>query len=361
MSSWYQHDPMTALAAKEAAQRLAFAPIAFHAALSLRDLGILSALDAAGSAGLTIKQTAERTSLSDYGVGVLLDMGLSARIVTEIDGRYALARVGHFLLHDAMTRANMNFTADVCYRGMAQLSESVRGGEPAGLREFGNWPTIYEGLSQLPQDVRSSWFGFDHYYSDNAFGELLPRVFAGQPRRLVDIGANTGRWALRCCAFDPTVELTLVDLPQQLAVAMANLHAAGFGARVKAHPLDLLDASQALPDDGDVWWMSQFLDCFSPLQVVDILSRVRAAMPASARLYILESFPDRQRFESAAYSLNAASLYFTCLANGNSRFYRCDDFLALVRSAGLELVEQVDGIGLGHSLLQLRRGDQLGA
>ena len=107
---------------------------------------------------------------------------------------------------------------------------------------------------------------------------------------------------------------------------------------------------------GDVWWMSQFLDCFSPRQVVDILRRVRAAMPPDATLYILESFWDRQRFEAAAYSLNATSLYFTCLANGNSRFYRCGDFLELVREAGLTLIEQVDGIGLGHSLLRLRAG-----
>ncbi len=361
MSSWYQHDPMTALAAKEAAQRLAFAPIAFQAALSLRDLGILSALDTAGHAGLTLAEIAERTGVSVYGASVLLDMGLSARIVIETDGRFALARMGHFLLHDAMTRANMNFTADVCYRGMAQLSESVRRGAPSGLREFGNWPTIYEGLSQLPEEVRRSWFGFDHYYSDSAFSELLPRVLAGKPARLVDIGANTGRWALRCCAFDAAVELTLVDLPQQLQVAMTNVQAAGHGARVQAHPLDILDARQPLPNAGEVWWMSQFLDCFAPLQVIDILRRVRLAMPADARLYILESFPDRQRFESAAYSLNAASLYFTCVANGNSRFYRCDDFLALVSAAGLELVEQVDGIGLGHSLLQLRCGKCPGA
>ena len=83
MTTWYQHDPMSALEAKEAAQRLAFAPIAFQAALSLRDLGILAAVDASGAQGLTATEIAERTGVSAYGVGVLLDMGLSARIVTE--------------------------------------------------------------------------------------------------------------------------------------------------------------------------------------------------------------------------------------------------------------------------------------
>ncbi|GAL02437.1 biotin synthesis protein bioC [Photobacterium aphoticum] len=44
----YQHDPLNALQAKTEAQKLAFAPIVFHTARTLRDLGILAALDAAG-------------------------------------------------------------------------------------------------------------------------------------------------------------------------------------------------------------------------------------------------------------------------------------------------------------------------
>lgn len=354
MTAWYQEDPMSALEAKEAATRLAFAPIAFQAALSLRDLGLLAVLDEAGAMGLDLAGVAGRSGVSVYGCGVLLDMGLSARVVCQRDGRFTLSRIGHFLLHDGMTRANMDFTAEVCWRPLAHLSDAIRSGTPAGLVEFGRWPTIYQGLSQLPEPARRAWFAFDHYYSDRAFGELLPRVFVSKPRRIVDIGANTARFALRCCAHDADAQLTLVDLPQQLEVAMANVRAAGVVGRVTAHPADLLDPGQPLPRDGDVYWMSQFLDCFSPDQVVSILRRVRVAMPAHATLSIVELFPDRQRFESAAYSLNATSLYFTCLANGNSRFYRCEDFLGLVREAGLQLVEQIDGIGLGHSLLQLR-------
>lgn len=354
MTAWYQEDPMSALEAKEAATRLAFAPVAFQAALSLRDLGLLAALDAAGASGLDLTDVAVHSGVSVYGCGVLLDMGLSARVVSQRDGRFRLTRMGHFLLHDGMTRANMDFTAEVCWRPLAHLSQAIRERLPVGLSEFGRWPTIYQGLSQLPEPARRAWFAFDHYYSDRAFGELLPRVFAGKPRRIVDIGANTARFALRCCAHDPQVQLTLVDLPQQLAVALANVRAAGVESRARPHPADLLDPDQPLPGDGDVYWMSQFLDCFAPAQVVSILRRVRAVMPADATLCIVELFPDRQRFESAAYSLNATSLYFTCLANGNSRFYRCEDFLGLVREAGLQLVDQVDGVGLGHSLLRLR-------
>jgi hypothetical protein len=103
--------------------------------------------------------------------------------------------------------------------------------------------------------------------------------------------------------------------------------------------------------------MSQFLDCFAPMEILAILRRVHAAMRADAKVYILEMFCDRQQFEAATYSLNATSLYFTCLANGNSRFYRSDDFIAIVREAGFVVVEDIDDIGLGHTLLRLQAGE----
>ncbi len=102
--------------------------------------------------------------------------------------------------------------------------------------------------------------------------------------------------------------------------------------------------------------MSQFLDCFSPMEILRILRRIRAAMRPDASVYILELFWDRQHFEAAAYSLNATSLYFTCLANGNSRFYHSKDMLDIVEEAGFVVAEQVDDIGLGHTLLRLRAG-----
>lgn len=352
----YAVDPLTALQAKEQAQKLAFAPIAFQAAQSLRELGILAVLDEAGAPGLNAPQIAERSGISKYGVKVLLDMGLSALIVTQSDDRYVLARLGRFLLHDAMTRVNMNFTADVCYRAMSHLTETIRSGRPEGLKEFGDWPTIYEGLSRLPEKARASWFDFDHYYSDKAFPELLQRVFAERPNKIVDVGGNTGKWSLQCCAHDSSVEMTIVDLPRQLALALESAREHGYEARIHGHPMNILDMSEPLPTEADVWWMSQFLDCFSPMEILRILRRIRAAMQPDATVYILELFWDRQHFEAAAYSLNATSLYFTCLANGNSRFYRSQDMLDIIAEAGFLVVEQTDDIGLGHTLLQLRGG-----
>ena len=88
---------------------------------------------------------------------------------------------------------------------------------------MGNWKTFYEGLASLPPGARESWLTFDHYYSDQAFPAALPLVFADKPRRLLDVGGNTGKFAIQCAKHDPDVQVTIADLPQQLKLARENI------------------------------------------------------------------------------------------------------------------------------------------
>ncbi|WP_045463712.1 class I SAM-dependent methyltransferase [Vibrio hyugaensis] len=347
-------DPFNAFEAKTEAQKLSFAPIVFQTARTLRDLGILAALDSAGSKGMNAAEIAEKTGVSEYGVKVLLDMAISAHIVLWEKPNYSLANLGFYLLYDGMTQANMDFTADVCYAAMMHLTDAIKEGKPSGLKELGDWETIYQGLSILPEQAKQSWFKFDHFYSDRSFPLLLKEVFANKPSHIVDIGGNTGKWAMQCCNHNQDVQVTIVDLPQQLEVAMSNAADNQLSDRIKPFPANMLDKAQALPEHADIWWMSQFLDCFSPIEILNILKKVKAQLRQGDTVYILELFWDAQKYAGASYSLNATSLYFTCLANGNSRFYRSDDFLEIVEAAGLTVAERTDNIGLGHTLLKLQ-------
>ncbi|AKT36865.1 SAM-dependent methyltransferase [Chondromyces crocatus] len=341
------------------AQRIAFGPMMFHAAMLLRDLGILAVLKSAGAAGLRVEAMAHEAGVSVYGARVLIEAGLGMAFVEPVgtlepEGPYRLAPLGSVFLQDAMTRANADFVRDVCYAGMPQLEASIREGRPAGLAVFGDWPTIYEGLSKLPPKAQESWFRFDHYYSDSAFPAVLPRVFQDRPRRLLDVGGNTGRFALQCVRHDADVQVTILDLPGQLAKAAENVTAAGFAGRVGGHALDLLDATQPFPTGFDVVWMSQFLCCFPEEDVVQLVRRGAAALAPQGSLYILDTYWDRQRNAAAAYCLQATSLYFTALANGTSRMYHSRDLIRCVEAAGLEIQEDVDGLGISHTLFRCR-------
>jgi ubiquinone/menaquinone biosynthesis C-methylase UbiE len=347
---FFQHDPLTAVEAKAHAQFLAFGPIAFQAARALVNLGLLAAVEKSRRHGITSAEAAEQTGLTDYGTRVLLEAGLGLGLVIFAEDRFRLTRAGHFLLHDEMTRVNFNFVNDVCYQGVFDLEKSVREGQPAGLKVFGDWPTIYEALAHLPEPVRKSWLEFDHYYSDAAFAAALPVVFKHPPRRLLDVGGNTGRWAQRCVNFSPTVQVVIADLPGQLQMAAATRDLPG-GDRISGFPVNLLEPDSALPENFDAIWMSQFLDCFSEEQIRALLGKCRRALPPAGRLFILEPLWDRQKFAAAAASLQFTSLYFTALANGNSQMYHSRRLLALLRAAGFEIEEQLDGLGVGHSLI----------
>lgn len=349
----YDKDPLSAMDAVSAAQWLAFAPLAFHATATMRDRGVLQALADAGAGGRTIDQVAEATGLTRYAARVLLEAGLGLRIVWRDAGLFRLGKLGRFLLEDEMTRVNFDFTRDVCYQAAAHLDASLSEGRPAGLQALGPWATLYEGLSAMPEPARSSWHAFDHFYSDRAFPAACERLAAGAPRRLLDVGCNTGKWAQFCLERLPELEVGLVDLPPQLARARTRLDSAGLSGRARLHPLDLLSGAP-LPAGYDLVWMSQFLDCFSEDQVVAILRKARAALPPHGRVWILELFWDRQRFEAAAFSLQQTSLYFSCVANGNSQMYDSAVFLQLVARAGLTVSRQTDGVGGYHTLLECR-------
>jgi SAM-dependent methyltransferase len=333
--------------------QLAFSPLFFQAAMAARNLGVLAAVHAARSDGLAPAEVAERAGVSLYAARVLLEGCLAIELVALEDGRYRLTDAGRLWLFDRMTTVNANFVQDICYAGAARLEDSLRTGRPAGLAVFGPWPTIYEGLTELPPDELRSWFAFDHFYSDAAFPAVFRRVFEPRPGRLLDVGGNTGKWALHCLRHDPDVEVTVLDHPGQLAQLRGNAAAAGLDARLRTVEIDLLDHSRAFPTGFDVVWMSQLLDCFAEADIAQLLGRAAAALAPGGRLCILEAFWDRQANDVGEVILQGLSLYFTCMANGTSRMYHSQDFLDLIAASGLTLVSD-EPIGMNHTLLTCR-------
>jgi len=348
-------DNLSAIDAKTEAQKIAFGPVMFQAARALRELGILDAVSEAGKEGISPDHLTKKTGISEYGIEILLDAGLSMGLVKYSDGKYILTKTGFFILRDTLTRVNMDFVHLTCYNAMFYLLDSVKKGKPEGLKVFGDWETVYQGLTELPGEVIDSWLRFDHYYSDQVFKDVLPVIFEEKPARILDVGGNTGKFSKLCLSYDPHVEVTIVDLPKTLEHALEAVKDSPIKHRLHGHTMNVLDPEKQYPKGFDVIWMSQFLDCFSKEEILGILQRVSKAMIKDTALYILELFWDRQKYEASSYSLNATSLYFTCIANGNSRMYHSQDFIGIVMEAGLEIESVTDNLGVGHTLLKCRK------
>jgi hypothetical protein len=351
----FGNDKRSAFEAKTEAQKIAFGPVMFQAARALVKLGILEVVNKAGSTGISSQEIEQRLNISRYGAEVLLDAGLSMGIVRFQHEKYILTKTGFFILNDSMTRINLDFVHDVCYEPFFFLEDSVKTGKPEGLKVFGDWKTIYPGLQFLPEKAKKSWFAFDHYYSDFAFPEIIPMIARDNPSTLMDVGGNTGKFAMQCVSQITGLMVTIVDLPDTLKTAQRLITDAGLTDRIRFYAADMLDDKNELPEGFDAIWMSQFLDCFSEEQIHSILSRASKAMNERSNLYILELFWDRQKYEASSYSLNATSLYFTCLANGNSRMYHSTDMYRMIEQAGLKIEESTDHIGVSHTLVKCRK------
>ena len=348
----YSKDRLTAREAQRLAQYIAFGPIVFQASRLMIKFGILERLR---DGDMTLAEIVQATGLSEYAAKVLMEASLSigTTLIDPKTDKFSLSKTGWFLLNDPATRVNVDFNHDVNYEGFFHLEEALLEGRPAGLKHFGDWPTLYEGLSSLPEQVKKSWFGFDHFYSDHSFDEALEIVFGYRPEKIMDVGGNTGRWALRCVGYDRDVRVTIVDLPQQLAMMREQTAGKPGADRIDGYAMNMLDPTAEFPKDlhPDVIWMSQFLDCFSEDEILSILKRAAKVMGPDSRLAIMETFWDRQKYEPASFCLTMTSLYFTAMANGNSKMYHSDDMSRLVAEAGMTVEKIHDGLGQGHSIM----------
>lgn len=353
-------EQLSAREAQHMAEFIAWGPVVFQVSRLMVKFGILDLIRDSKD-GMTREELCQQTGLSDYAMKCLTEASLciGTLLVDVNTNRFTLSKTGWFLLNDPATRVNIDFNHDVNYEGMFHLEEAFKNGCPEGLKHFGNWTTIYEGLSSLPEEAQKSWFAFDHFYSDTSFPEALRIVFdTHHVRTLYDVGGNTGKWALQCVGYDNDVKVTILDLPQQITLMEQNIAGKPGAERISGYGINLLNKQMAFPplkDGLDAIWMSQFLDCFSMDEMTDILKRAKDVMTDHTRLFIMETLWDRQRFHTAAFCLTMTSLYFTAMANGNSKMYNTEDLEHCITTAGLEIEHIYDHLGQGHSILLCRK------
>lgn len=342
-----------ALTALEKAHFISFAPYAFQASVLLRDYGILNFLSA-NQEGKSLEEIVSVCTINHYGVRVLVEAGIGIGLLYEENGIYKITKTGILFITDAMVRINTNFMRDICYEGAGKLKESLEQQKPVGLPFLGPWNTIYEGLSRLTPLQTKSWFDFDNFYSDSVFPLVMPKVFQNNPSKILDIGANTGKFSIQCLKHSTTVHMNLLDLGGQLKMADKNIQEAGFEkSRYKLIEHNILVNDNPIPGQYDIIWMSQFLDCFSDEEIVNILLKCKAALKPDGRIFINETFWDKQPFHASMYSLQMTSLYFTTMANGNSQMYDSRVFEQFVKRAGLTLINTEHAIATTHSLMTI--------
>ena len=341
------HSIITALTE---AQKLVFAPMAFQALAAMIDLGILEFVD---KSPVTEVEIIEKLNLDEYIVRTLLKIGLLNNLVFEKDKLYSLTQMGKVFLYDEMTRVNFNYVKEICYLGASELTKSFRTKRPEGLHKFvGDYPTIYPAITKLPEKMKQNWYGFDHFYSDNCF-ETVYQIITKKYKYIYDIGANTGEFEKLCLKHDENIDIAMFDLDENIQKIKDDDEL----KKCKVYSLNVLDEKPNYPFMKNcAVLLSQFLDCFSKDSIKKILTDIKNNIDDNSAIYILEPYTDKQKFEAAEYSLCHSSLYFTCMANGVSKFYTFGEMKELIEDCGFDIAECTDGIGsYSYTLLECRK------
>lgn len=355
----FYDDDIKAVDARFEAQKIAFAPIVFQVSKCMVDFNILKTIEDSGDMGITAKDILKKVDLSEYALSVLLELSLGLSLIKIVKNsnpnKYVLGKIGFFLLNDKLTRVNVNFVNDICYKGMFYLNDSLINSKPEGLKVFGDYETIYSGLSSISDNDRKSWIDFDNYYSDRCYESSLPIIFDKNIKTIMDIGTNTAKFSLSALKYNENVKCLLIDLDGQIKLAKKNVEDNGFQNRVEYFPMNILDEKTSLPLNCDVIWMSQFLDCFSIENIKLIMNKVKKCADKETDIFILEPLWDKQKYISSAFSIQATSLYFTAIANGNSKMYPYMLLADTIEKEGFKLIKEYHNIGdTYHSLLNFR-------
>jgi hypothetical protein len=181
--------------------------------------------------------------------------------------------------------SGMFLTAPFLWRPLGELTESVRTGEPAFERVFGQ--SFFEYLAGHPEDAAL----FDRVMTQGvAFTSpaLLKTYDFSRFRRLVDVGGGQGALLRDILAATPKLEGVLFDLPTAVAGAPEVL-----GSEV-ATRTQIVGGSffESIPEGADAYILKGVIHDWADEDAARILGNVRRAIRADGTLLLVESLVD---------------------------------------------------------------------
>jgi hypothetical protein len=215
-------------------------------------------------------------------------------------------------------------------RAWERLAQSVRTGECALPAVHG--VAIFE---HLDRDAAAAEV-FDRAMTETTRAIAQAVVAAcdfGGCERVIDVGGGYGELLAAILRAFPTARGTLVERPRALDGARGNLERAGVAGRCE---LVASDFFQAVPGGADCYLLKRVLHDWDDDRAGAILRCCRRAMPATARLLIIEQIlPERMTAAPAHQEAARMDLHMLVVAGGRERTE--GEYRRLLESAGLSL------------------------
>ncbi|MFT3776281.1 MAG: methyltransferase [Minicystis sp.] len=303
------------------------------------DVGLFALLHR--TPGLRRDEIAAALGLSPHATEILLlglvPLGLVARIGDRYHNHPVLSGLLSGTLHDGALGKLIDYFQHVINPAVLHLEASVCEDWPVGLqRLFGeDAGSFYEaiGRSEEHRAIFQAAMAADTQLNRD---RVAASAIFGGPRRLLDVGGNTGELALAIAARHPAIHITVLDFPAIAARAAARFGAAGLSDRLDAVGGDML--SDPFPTGYDAILFAHVLDIFSPEKIRYLLGKAHDALPPGGSVMVFGSVMHDD--ESGPLTYGVLSAYFLCLAGGEGRFYTAKQTESALRDAGFAGIEK---------------------
>lgn len=151
-------------------------------------------------------------------------------------------------------------------------------------------------------------------------------------RRLLDVGGNSGEFALQACRRHPQLSAVVADLPVVCRVGQEHVLPHAEGARIAFWPLDLRQAT--LPPGFDLISFKSMLHDWPLDEATAFLAKAAQALAPGGTLLIFERGPLEVRTAAPGFATLPVLMFF--------RSYRSPAaYVAALQAAGLESVRCV--------------------
>lgn len=260
-------------------------------------------------------------------------------------GRFKLTRLGQPLRSDSPESVRdwaRYLASPATTQAWADLTESVRTGQSAFPRVHGM--SVWEWFAQHPDEERAFAGAMRRITED-----LAPMIVAAYdwPRDGVvcDVAGGVGTLLAAVLRKRPDLRGVLVDGPGVLAEADMWLTSVGLRERVELREGNIFERVEA---EADVYLLKDVLHDWGDPACAQILSVVRATMPAGSRLVLVEDLQERNK-PSVTASLTDLQMLTQC-DDGRQRSE--DELKRLLHAAGLKpgAVQRTSGPALVEGL-----------
>ncbi|MEI7029415.1 methyltransferase [Streptomyces pratensis] len=196
-------------------------------------------------------------------------------------GVFALTPTGRLLCTDTVrsSRSAAIMFGEEVHRSFGEITHTLRTGRPAFDALYGM--PFYDYLDSQPETAAV----FTAAMGTAPVPAALNSVDLAGVDTLVDVGGGDGSLLAKVLPRHPGMRGALAELPEALEGARERLGALGLADRVDFTAGSFFDP---LPTGGDVYTLSRVLHNWNDERAVQILRRVREAMPAHGRLLVLE-------------------------------------------------------------------------